>query len=298
MLTLDTRVQLPYNLVYHIQHTLTGSMTVLASAAPFRESEHLLMKNAVKAKLRQGLPSIGTWNMIGHPVVAEILAQAGFDWIALDLEHGSIDWPQAVSQMQAIQGTGCVPLCRLPVNDPVHFKWALDAGAAGVIVPMVKSVEDARCAVASAKYPPLGIRGVGVCRAHGYGAGFEAYVRDANDETLVVLQIEHIDAVNQIEDICRVDGVDAVFIGPYDLSGSMDLMGQTHHPEVEKAVTRVFRAARDAGIAAGLHIVDPRPNEITERVRDGFRFIAVGLDTLMLSKAMIALATQGREAAV
>jgi 2-dehydro-3-deoxyglucarate aldolase len=254
------------------------------------------MHNAVKARLKQGLPSIGTWNMIGHPVVAEILAQAGFEWVAVDMEHGVVDWPQAVAQMQAVQASGVLPLCRLPVNEPVHFKWALDGGAVGVIVPMVTSVADAERAVASAKYPPEGIRGVGVCRAHGYGATFDAYVQSANDETLVVLQIEHIDAVKQIEAICAVPGVDGVFIGPYDLSGSMNLMGQTHHPDVEEAVAHVLEVSQDCGVAPGLHVVDPRPGEVAERIEDGFRFIALGLDTMMLSKAMRDLVAQGLEA--
>ena len=243
------------------------------------------MKNIVKAKLVDGEVSIGTWNMIGHPVVAEILAQAGFDWIALDMEHGVMDWPQALVQMQVIQGNGSVPLCRLPVNDPLHFKCALDAGAAGVIVPMIRSAEDAHQAVLSSKYPDQGTRGVGICRAHAYGAAFDDYVSTANEETLVALQIEHIDAVKNIESICAVPGVDAVFVGPYDLSGSMGRMGKLHSHEVEQAVSHVLQAARSLGIAPGLHIVDPRPGEIEQRMEQGFRFIAVGLDILFLGKS-------------
>lgn len=250
------------------------------------------MKNSVKDKLRRGLPTIGSWNMIGHSLVAEIMAQAGFDWIVLDMEHGSLDWPQAIQQMQAIQTTPCVPLCRLPVNELVYYKWALDAGAYGIIAPMVNSADEARRAVASAKYPPLGTRGVGVCRAHRHGAGFDDYVASANDETLVVLQIEHIDGVHAMEEICAVPGVDAVFIGPYDLSGSMNLMGQTRHPDVQRAVGHVLEVARAHSVAPGLHVVDPKPNEVRQRIDEGFRFIAVGLDTLMLSLAMRALIPQ------
>lgn len=252
------------------------------------------MKNLVKDKLARGEVSIGTWNMIGHPVVAEILAQAGFDWIALDMEHGTIDWPQAVVQMQAMQGNSCVPLCRLPANDPVHFKQSLDVGAWGVIVPMIRSVQDARRAVASAKYPPDGIRGVGICRAHAYGVQFDEYVRTANAETLVVLQIEHIDGVKDIEQICAVPGVDAIFIGPYDLSGSMERMGQLYHPDVEQAVAHTLQVAKSSGVVPGLHIVDPRQGEIAQRIEEGFRFIAVGLDVLLLGKSARALAFQSR----
>jgi 2-dehydro-3-deoxyglucarate aldolase len=250
------------------------------------------MKNKVKAMLARGEPTVGTWHMIGHPVVAEILAQAGFDWIALDMEHGVIDWPQALSLMQAIDGQGCVPFCRLPINQPEHFKWALDNGAQGVIVPMIRTIDDARRAVSAARYPPDGIRGVGVSRAHGYGGAFDDYVRTANDETMVMLQIEHIDAVNGIEEICELPGVDVVFIGPYDLSGTMDLMGQVHHPDVESAVQHVLDVALAHDVTPGLLIADPAPGEIARRLAEGFRLISIGLDNLMLVNAARALVSQ------
>jgi len=253
------------------------------------------MKNPVKVKLAQGGISMGTWNMIGHPVVAEILALAGFDWIALDLEHGIMDWPQAAVQMMAMQGTACVPLCRLPANEPMHFKLALDAGALGVIVPMIDSAESASRAVACAKYPPQGMRGVGIARAHGYGTRFDEYVSAANAETLVALQIEHVDAVNHIEEICAVPGVDAIFIGPYDLSGSMDRIGQLRHPEVEEAVAHALAAAKSSGVAPGLHVVDPRPGEVAQRVAEGFRFMAVGLDVLLLGNSARELSDMSRQ---
>jgi len=252
------------------------------------------MQNRVKAKLARGEATVGTWTMIGHPVVAEILAQAGFDWVVLDVEHGVMDWPRVLPQVQAVQGQGCAAICRVPINSPEHFKWALDLGVEGVMVPWVRTATDAREAVAAAKYPPEGIRGVGVCRAHGYGASFQSYVETANDETLVILQIEHIEAVDSIEEICAVPGIDVAFIGPYDLSGSMGLMGQIHHPDVEAAVSRVFEAAQNAGITPGLLVAEPRPGEITQRIDAGFRFVAVGLDTLMLVRGAQALVSQWR----
>lgn len=250
------------------------------------------MQNRVKDKLIKGEATVGTWTMIGHPVVAEILAEAGFDWVVLDVEHGVMDWPRVLPQVQAVQGQGAAAICRIPVNSPEHFKWALDLGAEGVMVPWIRTAADAEAAVAAAKYPPLGIRGVGVCRAHGYGARFAPYVESANDETLVILQIEHIDAVDNIEAICAVPGVDVVFVGPYDLSGSMDLMGQIHHPDVEAAVSRVFDVARAAGVAPGLLIAEPRPGELAARIGEGFQFIAVGLDTLMIVRAAQDLMSQ------
>lgn len=124
-------------------------MTALRNQLHYTSKEDI-MNNKIKAMLTRGEPAVGTWHMIGHPVIAEILAQAGFDWIALDMEHGVMDWPQALVLMQAVQGQGCVPFCRLPINRPEHFKWALDSGAQGVIVPMIRTADDARRAVASA----------------------------------------------------------------------------------------------------------------------------------------------------
>lgn len=254
------------------------------------------MDNKIKAMLARGEPAVGTWHMIGHSAVAEILAQAGFDWIALDMEHGVMDWPQALGLMQAIDGNGCTPFCRLPLNEPEYYKWALDSGAQGVIVPMIRTVNDARRAVSAAKYPPDGIRGVGVCRVHGYGGAFEAYVRTANDETMVILQIEHIDAVHCIKEICELPGVDAVFIGPYDLSGTMGVMGQVHHPDVESAVQHVRDVTIAQGVTPGLLIADPAPGEVAQRLKEGFRLLSIGLDSLMLVNRARALMTQWNEA--
>ena len=244
------------------------------------------MHNQIKEKLARGENSIGTWQMIGHPVVTEIMAQSGFDWVVLDIEHGIFDWPAALGHVQVIQGHGCPVLFRLPINAPEHFKWALDTGAEGVIVPMIRTVEDARRAIAYAKYPPEGERGISIGRAHAYGAAFDDYVATANAETLVALQIEHIDAVDNIEGICALPGLDVVFVGPYDLSGTMGLMGKVTHPDVEAAMTRVVHVAQEANVVPGLLIVDPKPGEVARRVAEGFRFISIGLDTTMLVNAV------------
>jgi 2-keto-3-deoxy-L-rhamnonate aldolase RhmA len=250
------------------------------------------MHNQIKEKLARGESSIGTWQMIGHPIVTEILAQAGFDWVVLDIEHGIFDWPAALGHVQVIQGHGCPVLFRLPINAPEHFKWALDTGAEGVIVPMIRTVEDAQRAIAYAKYPPEGERGISIGRAHAYGAAFDDYVATANTETLVALQIEHIDAVENIEGICVLPGLDVVFVGPYDLSGTMGLMGQVTHPDVEAAMTRVVRVAQEAGVVPGLLILDPKPGEVAQRIVEGFRFISIGLDTTMLLNAVKEMATR------
>lgn len=242
------------------------------------------MHNPVKAKLMAGEVSLGTWNMIGHSIAAEILGRAGFDWVVMDLEHGVMDFPQLVTHCQVLEGLGVVPMCRLPAIRPEYFKWALDAGAGGVIVPWVRSEEDARAAVQFAKYPPQGIRGTALTRAQGFGETFEDYVSTANAETMVVLMIEHIDAVDTIEAILAVPGVDAVFIGPYDLSASMGLMGQLQHPAVEGAIQKVLAVAQAKGVTAGLHVVEPTSGEWQQRAAEGFRLIALGMDVTMLAK--------------
>ena len=243
------------------------------------------MENIVKQKLINNQVSIGTWTMLGHTIVTEILANAGFDWVALDMEHGVINFAQVASHCQVLEGKGVVPLCRLPSIQPEYFKWALDAGAKGVIVPWVRSVEDVERSVSYAKYAPEGVRGVALTRVHGFGNSFDDYVQYANQETLVVIMIEHIDAVNEIENILDVPGVDAVFIGPYDLSCSMKLIGQLHHPEVETACSRVLDSAIRKGVAAGLHIVEPDNGELEKRISDGYTFIALGMDVTMLNSA-------------
>ncbi len=243
------------------------------------------MHNPVKAKLRRGEHTIGTWNMIGHPLIAEMMARAGFEWVTVDTEHGVVDMHLAVTQMQIIQGYGATPLVRLPINDPVYYKWALDGGAYGVIVPLVNTAEDAYNAVSYARYPPDGVRGTGITRQHAFGSEFEAYATTANQETLIIVMIEHIDAVNNIETILNQPGIDAIFIGPYDLSGSMNLMGQTHHPDVEKACRHVLDVAKAKSVAPGLHIVLPQPGELQHRIEEGYRFIGLGTDLTMLNNA-------------
>lgn len=243
------------------------------------------MKNFVKQKLTQGKVSIGTWNMIGHTIVTEILGNAGYEWVAMDMEHGVMGFPQLASHCQVLESKGVVPMCRLPGIQPEYFKWALDAGAQGVIVPLIRTVEDAEQSVAFAKYAPEGIRGVALTRVHEFGEKFDEYVATANQETMVVIMIEHIDAVNNIEEILNVQGIDAIFIGPYDLSCSMNLMGQVHHPEVEAVCKKVIEAAKAKGIASGLHIVDPLPGELAKRIEEGYTFIALGMDVTMLNSA-------------
>ena len=258
-----------------------------------------LLASAIKQKLRSGQVSLGSWMSMAHPSIAEILASAGYEWVVVETEHTAIDNSEVLRLIMAIERGGAVPLVRLAWNDPIQCKAVLDSGAAGVIVPMVNTKEEAELAVKSAKYPPLGFRGVGLARAQGYGSRFSEYVSTANDKTLVIVQIEHETAVENIDAILDVPGIDGTFIGPYDLSMSMGLAGQLDHPNVVAARNRVLAATRARGLAAGIHLVHPdrAETEIRAYVTAGYQFIALGTDILFLGDSAKALSHSARAAA-
>jgi len=234
-----------------------------------------------KKRLLQHL-SIGSWIQLGHPAIAEIMASAGFDWLAVDLEHSTITLREAEDLIRVIDLKGVVPLVRLSTNNPEQIKRIMDAGSHGVIVPMINSPAEAEAAVAAVKYPTVGKRSVGLARAQGYGARFEDYLVWQRDHSLVIVQIEHIDAVNCLESILLVDGVDAYFVGPYDLSGSLGLPGQFDHPEFLKVMDRILEIGKKCEIPGGVHIVEPNVQELEQSIKRGNQFIAYGVDTRML----------------
>jgi len=238
--------------------------------------------NNVKNKLVKGEVSIGGWMQIGHPVVAEIMVQTGFDWIAIDNEHGIIDIETGMNIFNAMRGTNVVPMVRVQENNEIIIRRWCDAGAQGIIIPMVNTPEQAMAAVAAVKYPPAGRRGFGYCRANNYGAKFDEYAKTANDDILVIVQIEHIEAIHNIDSILAVDGVDGAFIGPYDLSGSMGLTGQLYHPDVLAACNKMLNACKKHGKAAGIHVVPVEPDRIKKFVSEGFTFIAASIDTVFI----------------
>ncbi len=245
----------------------------------------MLRANNVKQKLRGGGVTVGSWMSMGHQSIAEIISAAGFEWVGIDLEHSVIGIDKLHYLILAIESNDCVPLVRLTSNDPNLAKRVMDAGAYGVIVPMVNSAKEARLAVSSIKYPPSGIRGVGIARAQGYGPAFADYVKTANDESIVIIQVEHIESVRNLNEILEVEGIDGLIIGPYDLSGSLGIPGQLSHPSVVEARKKVLEAAKKKGIAAGTHIVYPSVDEFKQYVEDGYRFIAFGTDILFLGES-------------
>ncbi|MFH2201706.1 MAG: aldolase/citrate lyase family protein [Elusimicrobiota bacterium] len=238
----------------------------------------------VRKKLAAGQATLGSWITFTDPSVAEIQARAGYDWLAVDMEHSPITLDIAQDLIRVIALCGVCPLVRVPANDPTIIKRVLDAGAEGIIVPMVNSRRDAENAVAAARYPVRGRRSVGIARAQGFGPGFKRYVREAGDSVLVVVQIEHIEAVRKIDSILKVKGIDAFMVGPYDLSGSMGIPGQLDNPKVAEALKKVAAAGRKAKVPAGVHIVYPEPERMAARREEGFQFLAYGVDFLFLGE--------------
>ncbi|HUV07938.1 MAG TPA: aldolase/citrate lyase family protein [Spirochaetia bacterium] len=242
-------------------------------------------KNKVKEKIVKGVPTFGSWIMIGHLASAEILAQAGFDWITVDMEHTAIDYNTLQVLLAGIRSHGAEGFVRIEDNNPVVIKRVLDCGANGIIVPLVNTREEAERAVQAARYPPEGFRGVSLGRASGYGDNFDDYFHSANREIVVIAQIEHYIAVENIESIVSVEGLDGVFLGPYDLSGSMNIVAQFDHPKMKDARRKVKEATLKAGKALGFHEVRPEADGVKALLEEGFNFIACSIDTLFLSSA-------------
>lgn len=238
-----------------------------------------------RERLKSGERLVGTLLTLNAPEVAEILSRAGYDWLFLDLEHSAMGPGEAQRMLQAV-GERVPTLVRVESRDEVGIRKALDIGAAGIIVPRIHSRAEAETAVALAKYPPAGIRGVGLGRAANFGNCFAEYLARANPETAVVLQIEHVDAVADIGAIAAVKGIDAFFVGPYDLSVSMGMPGQVAAAAVTGAIARVLAAARSNDIAAGIFAASA---EVARQyAAQGFSLIAMGTDGLLLGQAAAA----------
>lgn len=232
-----------------------------------------------RERLLRGEQLIGTMLTLTAPAVAEILALSGFDWLFIDAEHSVFATAELQATLQAVGSVPCLVRLASAAEEPI--KKALDVGAAGIIAPQINSAEQAAQVVRWAKYAPQGNRGVGIGRAHGYGLQMQDYIATANQRTTVVVQAEHIDAVNQIEAIVGVAGVDAVLIGPYDLSASMGRIGQIDHREVVQAIEHVTAACLDAGVRLGIFGVSAEA--VQPYIARGYTLIVAGVDTLFLS---------------
>jgi 2-dehydro-3-deoxyglucarate aldolase len=234
---------------------------------------------ALRQKLKAGEPSIGSWMQLADSNVAELMGAAGYDWVAVDLEHGRYAENQLPDIFRALVSGGTLPFARLGQVSAYTVKAALEAGAQGLIFPMVESAEQVRQAVSWALYPPKGSRGVGYSRANLFGKEFEAY---REFSPFMVAQIEHKDAARDIEAILAVEGLDAIMIGPYDLSASMGLTGQFDHPDFKALLNGVVAACAKYKIPAGQHVVVPDPGRLEGTLAEGYRFVAYCTDAIFL----------------
>lgn len=239
--------------------------------------------NRLKRDLAAGKVCLGATITINSPAVAEIMSHIGLDWIWFETEHSSLTLDNVLTMLQATNGADVSTVIRVPWNDKTMIKRALDLGPDGIIVPLVKTREEAEAAVRAMKYPPLGERGGGLGRAQCYGLHMGEYMETANNEVMMIPMIEHIQAVENIDEILKVKGVDSVMVGTLDLSGSMGMLGQTGDPKVEGAVQKVLASCKKAKVPCG--IITVAPEQANERIKQGFTNIIMGIDVLFLHSA-------------
>jgi len=243
--------------------------------------------NKLKEALKNNKISLGTWIQIPHPAIIEIIAHncnEKLDWICIDMEHGAIGMESMTNLIRTIEKYDITPIVRIPKNDYIWIHRALDAGAEGLIIPMIKNGTEAYEAVSEALYPPSGKRSFGYSRANAYGADFEDYIDSANDEISIILQIEHVDAINNLDYILGVPGIDGTFIGPYDLSGSIGDAGNFEDERYIQFLYRYTIRSQIHNILMGIHIVRPTKEKIKKAVDDGYKIIAIGIDAVFLEE--------------
>ena len=250
-------------------------------------------RNAFKQALSRCERQVGLWCSMASPVAAEILAGAGFDWIVIDGEHAPNDIVTLLPQLQAIRGGTAEPVFRVPWNEPVIIKRALDVGARSLLIPFVQNPDEARKAVAATRYPPLGIRGVAVApRANDYGR-IQSYHRNAHLDTCVLVQLETKIALKEVEAVAAVEGVDGIFIGPSDLAAAFGHLGNPKHPEVQAAIADAAQRIRAKGKSAG--ILTGNADDAEGLFDAGYNFVAVGSDVGVLARTAEALAARFRK---
>lgn len=247
----------------------------------------------IRKKLANGKATVGSWLQLPNSDVAELMAAAGYDWIACDMEHGSFGPDRLPDIFRAIQCGGAVPFARLPEAGKAYIKMALEAGAQGLIFPMIENASQLEKAIDLSIYPgqdkwrqkgstAYEYRGVGYCRANLFGKEFDTYREEVAPDIFIVAQIEHIRAVENLDAILQVPRLDAIMVGPYDLSGSMGVTGQFDNPDFKKVMEKISAACKKYGALMGLHIVRPDQDALEREIANGCRFIAYGIDSVFL----------------
>ena len=249
--------------------------------------------NRFKQAIKAGRPQIGIWNSLTSNVVAEVIAPAGYDWALIDLEHAPNTLQTLLGQLEVYDPTPTTSIVRPAWNDPVMIKQILDLGANSLLFPMIQTAEEAKRAVASTRYPPKGIRGVSLAQRHNRFGRYKDYFQRIEDELCVLVQIETKAALGRLEEIAAVDGVDGLFFGPADLSADFGYLGQPGHPEVraalEDAVARCKKVGKPAGILTAVEA------DAKHFLKKGYTFVAVGSDSVLLTRAVDGLLQRMRE---
>ncbi len=239
----------------------------------------------LKSKLKNKEVTFGSWLSFAYLPIVEIMAKQ-FDWLVIDMEHTCTDFERAFQMIQVTDLAGSLPLVRVGKNDELLIKRVMDSGAAGVLVPMVNTKEEAEAAVAYTKYPPKGKRGVGLFRAQKYGQGFPEYKQWVEEKSVVIVQIEHIKAVENLDEILSVEGVDGFIVGPYDLSGSIGHPGNFEHPLMLEALNVLSDKIRNHPKPGGYHIVHPTEAIVKQKLDEGYKFIAYGVDEIFFTERL------------
>ena len=236
----------------------------------------------IRASLRSGTSVVGSWMQLTDSNVAEIMGRSGYQWVAIDMEHGPVSLSQLPDLFRALELGGTLPLARVASPLPINCRQALDQGAAGVVIPMISSAAQLQAIINECHWPPRGRRGVGFQRANVFGKFFDAYVQEAQ-ESLIIAQIEHIDAVNNLESIIAVEGLDAIMVGPYDLSASLGITGEFENKKYLETLSKILSMCAKYKMPCGIHVVQPDPKMLEQRISEGYTFIAYGVDTVFLN---------------
>ena len=243
-----------------------------------------LNRKKLKTQFQNRAIIFAGWTSIGHPQVTEMLLRSSVDWLGIDLEHSTISQEQSQRIIAACHANKVSCLPRVASHNPEAIKRLLDSGADGLIVPTVETVEQVKKIIEWTKYPPLGKRGYGVARAQGYGHDFEKYTNEWNKSSILVIQIETINAVQHIEELINFGEVDGVMVGPYDLSGSLGVPGQINHELVKKAIENVIESCKKFGKSCGVHEVDPTAESVQASFNAGSTFVVLASDVFVLWK--------------
>tara|TARA_A100001011_G_scaffold388785_1_gene469102 strand:- start:4213 stop:4974 length:762 start_codon:yes stop_codon:yes gene_type:complete len=239
--------------------------------------------NSLKKKFTVGKYSIGTWQQLNDSNVSEILANSGYDWVTLDLEHGAITLDKLQDHIRAIELYDVLPFVRIKSSSIEHIQTAIEAGAAGIILPQVNSSNQLKQLIKAAKIPPRGSRGIGYSRANLYGMKFNEYLKEKNIPLLIAI-IENNNSLEDIEEICRIKELDGLFIGPYDLSASLGITGKFDNKKYISIVKYIIKCAKKNNKPCGIHVVSPDEKELKMRIKQGFQLLAYSLDTVFLNK--------------